>query len=311
LTTVTIETEKRDIGNSLKIWPRINSDKTVTLDIEQEASSLIRNAASIPIAVNNQIQNFPVDQVDTARINLTAIAKEGLTIAVGGMIREAQTDNQDKVPLLGDIPGLGKLFRSDIVNDDKTELVLLITPYIYDNAEDAAAARAALQISSSSDTQQLLADKRPRKTSALDKSELQKAVLMTRAAALYQLDKTAPGSDFTLRPALFKNWRPQLGMEINAINTLMYEGWEVSTVEIQNRGRFPLSINPESFSQSWVAFSSNRQLLQQGEKTIAYFVSREMVVDTLHQQQQDFEITPQAIFIQRPIQAEEELSLEP
>lgn len=125
------QTEVRDIGNTVVIVPRINEDKTVTLTLTQDSSSVAVGAATIPVAGGaGAVQGFNVDTVNTARIQGTIIATNNLTIAVGGLIRHRQNENRQKIPLLGDLPLLGSLFRRDVRENTKTELVLLVTPRI-------------------------------------------------------------------------------------------------------------------------------------------------------------------------------------
>jgi len=132
-TTSTIEpvTEIRDIGNTVVILPHINADRTVTLTITQDSSSVAVGAATIPVAGGGgTVTSFNVDTVNTARIEGTIVATNNLTIAIGGLIRQRMSESRQKVPILGDIPILGSLFRRDVKENTKTELILLITPRI-------------------------------------------------------------------------------------------------------------------------------------------------------------------------------------
>lgn len=128
-------TETRKIGQRLQIWPRINSDGTVTLDIEHENSSLIPQSTTIP-GFSSGNTEFTIDSISTASLNLTVIAKNNHTVAVGGMIREQYSTEEQKVPLLGSIPILGKLFSKSSKVKEKTELILLIKPHIFKSADD-------------------------------------------------------------------------------------------------------------------------------------------------------------------------------
>ncbi len=69
----------------------------------------------------------------------TFLARDGFTVAVGGMIRTSSSESMQKVPVLGDIPWLGKLFRREVRSQNKTELVLLITPHVFMNEEQGEA----------------------------------------------------------------------------------------------------------------------------------------------------------------------------
>jgi type II secretory pathway component GspD/PulD (secretin) len=123
-------TEIRNIGNTLQLMPKINADGTVTLLIQQDSSTLLRGSSSIPVPIGNSVVNFNVDSVQTSNIQGTVVAKDGLTIAIGGLIDHSVSDTEQKVPLLGDVPLLGELFKRKTSNKSKRELILLVTPHI-------------------------------------------------------------------------------------------------------------------------------------------------------------------------------------
>jgi hypothetical protein len=76
------------------------------------------------------VQNVFIDTVTTSKLEGTVLAQDGMTVAVGGMMRTDLTDSESKVPVLGDIPGLGFFFKKKQKIKTKTELVLLITPHV-------------------------------------------------------------------------------------------------------------------------------------------------------------------------------------
>ena len=123
-------TEIRNIGNTLQIVPKINADKTVTLLIQQDSSSLRRGSSSIPVPVGNGVVSLNVDSVQTSNMQGTVVAKDGLTIAIGGLIDHSESESEQKVPLLGDIPIIGELFKRKVTDKSKRELILLVTPHI-------------------------------------------------------------------------------------------------------------------------------------------------------------------------------------
>jgi len=131
---VQLETEKRTIGVTLDILPRINDDGTVTLSVYQESTTLK--------PANNQLQvgetTVLIDSVDTANVDATVVARDGCTIAIGGLIRTERADANSKVPLLGDIPLLGLAFKRKERSQRKTEIILLITPRILRSGDDPA-----------------------------------------------------------------------------------------------------------------------------------------------------------------------------
>lgn len=123
---IVTETEVRDIGTTLKIVPRVNNDGTVSLHVSQESSTVKVGNNRIPVGGSL----ISVDSVEKASIQASVVAQDGKTIAIGGLIRSENSYSVDKVPLLGDLPLLGKLFRLDKTSSRKTELILLITPRI-------------------------------------------------------------------------------------------------------------------------------------------------------------------------------------
>lgn len=128
---VEAQISREDIGITLRLTPRINNDQTVELFIEQENSTVNVGGGTIPVGDTvTGITNVPVDTVDTARLTGTVMAKNNLTVAVGGLIRTSENRNERKVPLLGEIPVIGRLFTSTIEGEEETETVLLITPRI-------------------------------------------------------------------------------------------------------------------------------------------------------------------------------------
>ncbi|RMH37665.1 MAG: type II secretory pathway, component PulD [Nitrospirae bacterium] len=130
-------TEIRDVGTTLIIAPTINLDGTVTLLITEDNSTVLQDSTTIPVS-NQQggITEFAIDTVNTANILGTIVAKDGLTIAIGGLIRKSLSHDVQKVPVLGDIPWIGALFRKEVDTNSKTELVLLITPHIIQTPPD-------------------------------------------------------------------------------------------------------------------------------------------------------------------------------
>lgn len=131
-------TEVEEVGNTLLITPFINmSDGNITLNIEQENSSLRKGGGELDlISASGEVRKVSIDTLNTARIEGTIIVKDNHTIAVGGLIRETESDDESKVPWLGDIPLLGHLFTSKADRAQRSELILLITPRVLRQPED-------------------------------------------------------------------------------------------------------------------------------------------------------------------------------
>jgi general secretion pathway protein D len=292
LQTLVVNTEDRNIGNKLKIWPRINNDKTVTLDIEQETSSVLEDGQEIPIVVNNSFETMFVDLVTTAELDLTAIAKEGNTIAIGGLMRSETTETHRKVPLLGDIPGLGKIFRSDIESDQNTELVLLITPYIFDNFEDAQRAQVVLNQSNNPDRSAVIAEFKSRNQvrGELNKHEAQNAIRLSQAMADYKKFQTIE-SPFEIKAPQFRHWKLMNGLIIDATSTITDGYWYITSTRVRNNGQFAISLKPELFGSGWVGMLSQSTELAPGDQTEVSFISHKTPAAVLNTINADFMLT--------------------
>jgi general secretion pathway protein D len=119
--------ELRDTGVILKVTPRVNEGGRVMLDIEQEVSDVIETRTS----------GIDSPTIQQRKIKTSVAVDNGSTIALGGLIRDKVTDGHSKIPLLGDIPGVGQLFRSTNQRTERTELVVLITPRVVGGLDDA------------------------------------------------------------------------------------------------------------------------------------------------------------------------------
>ncbi|QSB03014.1 type II secretion system protein GspD [Methylomonas sp. EFPC1] len=137
-TISTPETELKEIGTTLEVTPHINADGTIHIQLKQENSTLNERAASIPVtnSTGGVVIELPVDTVTTARMEGEIFARHGYTVAVGGLIRDRFSRERRKVPYLADIPLLGNIFRQTTDADSKSEMVLLITPYVLNQGND-------------------------------------------------------------------------------------------------------------------------------------------------------------------------------
>lgn len=138
------------VGTTLLVTPSINADRTVTLRLVQESSSVITGGATIPvIASNGSVTNQPIDVVSSQTVSGTLVAKDGLSLALGGLITENVTDQREEVPVLGEIPGLGILFRRQITGRTRSEVIVVIRPFILSTpSESEASARAITEANS-------------------------------------------------------------------------------------------------------------------------------------------------------------------
>jgi len=124
--------ERKDVGIALKITPQISEGEYVKLDIYQEISAVV------PTAVSSGTVNAS-DLVTTKRSAKTSVVvKDKDTVVIGGLIQDQETETENKVPLLGDIPGLGWLFKTKSKQRTKTNLLIVLTPRIIRGAEEMA-----------------------------------------------------------------------------------------------------------------------------------------------------------------------------
>ncbi|MDG2273820.1 MAG: type II secretion system secretin GspD [Halioglobus sp.] len=107
--------ERENVGITLTVTPHINDGDSVVLDIMQEVSSI----SSVSVIASDVITN-------ERKIQTKVLALDGQVIVLGGLIKDEVQDAQQKVPLLGDIPYLGRLFRSDAEKVSKQNLMVFI-----------------------------------------------------------------------------------------------------------------------------------------------------------------------------------------
>lgn len=119
---------RQDVGVNLNVIPHIGDNGTVRLEISQEVSSLVEST----------LNNTSGVVTNKNLIRTTVLADDQQTIALGGLMRDNSTYNQQKVPGLGDLPGIGGLFRSKSKNADKTNLIVFLQPTILRNGSAVA-----------------------------------------------------------------------------------------------------------------------------------------------------------------------------
>lgn len=121
--------EYRDVAITLKITPQISKDRLVRLKISQELTKLDELAAT-----------FEKDRPTTLKrtIETTVIVEDGNTVVIGGLMDDQISISESKVPLLGDIPILGWLFKSKKRSYEKTNLYVFLTPRVVQHPSEAA-----------------------------------------------------------------------------------------------------------------------------------------------------------------------------
>jgi general secretion pathway protein D len=127
--------EYRSTGVILTVTPHINEGGYVTLDVQQEVSEAQTNTLGGT--------DSPIIRKRTAKT--TMVVKDDQTLVIGGLIQQKQDKSREGIPLLSRLPILGYLFGSTTAKVSKTELVLLITPRVVKDAEEAEALTRQVQ----------------------------------------------------------------------------------------------------------------------------------------------------------------------
>ncbi len=120
--------ERQDIGLTLKVTPQINEGTSVKLAIEQETSSLAASNASAADLITNK-----------RSITTNVMVEDGEVLVLGGLIENTFRDTQEKIPVLGDLPIVGSLFRHDKTAKERQNLMVFIHPVIMRTPETASA----------------------------------------------------------------------------------------------------------------------------------------------------------------------------
>jgi general secretion pathway protein D len=117
--------ERKDVGLTLRVKPQISENGTIKMDIFQEVSSV--DAAS---------RNSPSGLITNKRsIESSVLVQDGGIVVLGGLLQDEYSNNQEKIPLLGDVPILGNLFRSENRSRRKTNLMVFLRPVVVRDAQ--------------------------------------------------------------------------------------------------------------------------------------------------------------------------------
>lgn len=131
------ETELQEVGTTLLLTPTINADRSVTIRLMQENSSISPDPATILVPSElGEIVEQSVDVVQRRTLSGTVVAQDQQLVAIGGLIEERVELTRRGVPILGDIPLLGILFRREAQSKSRRELVLVIRPYVLNTAAE-------------------------------------------------------------------------------------------------------------------------------------------------------------------------------
>jgi general secretion pathway protein D len=116
--------EYRDVGKTLKITPQINKDRMVRLNLSLEVSALESTTDFRPTTLKRTVET-------------TVMVKDSSTVVIGGLIDDNFSQTEYKIPCLGDVPGLGWLFKTSSTGNEKSNLFIFITPRVVQNPKEA------------------------------------------------------------------------------------------------------------------------------------------------------------------------------
>lgn len=113
----------QSVGIILKVTPFINSDNMVEMIVSPQISELADSSVNVSAGITSPIIN--IRSADTV-----VVTPDGQTVIIGGLMQKSKMQGESKVPILGDIPLLGNLFKHKTKSEVKTELIIFLTPHI-------------------------------------------------------------------------------------------------------------------------------------------------------------------------------------
>jgi general secretion pathway protein D len=120
--------QRQNVGTTIRITPHINDAGEIRMEIEEEISEAQAPQGTLGVV--------PISQ---RMAKTQVVVRDQQTVVIGGLMRDRVTTSEDKIPILGDIPLLGVLFRRQSTTTEKTNLILFLTPYIIRGPEDLRA----------------------------------------------------------------------------------------------------------------------------------------------------------------------------
>jgi general secretion pathway protein D len=124
------QVERRDVGIKLRVRPQVAEGDIVMLEVQQEVSAVVRNGLT-------EQQLLQVGPITTIRSASTSVSVgDGRTVVIGGLISNRQEDGDSKVPVLGDIPLIGRIFTYERRDKEKVNLIVFLTPHVIRSPRD-------------------------------------------------------------------------------------------------------------------------------------------------------------------------------
>ncbi len=153
--------ERKDVGVTLRLTPNVLENDLVKLEVYQEVSSVLAGAQTVGTTVLG-----PTTSKRSA--STTVIVSHAQTVVIGGLIRDNLIVSESKIPLLGDLPLIGWLFKTKTRSSKKTNLLIFLTPYIVYDADDLNEIKAEKAEAASDFMQEQAVEGRERREGLLD-----------------------------------------------------------------------------------------------------------------------------------------------
>jgi general secretion pathway protein D len=129
----------QDVGIILKVTPFITSDNMVEMIVSPETSDLVADRSQwVPLS-SGSAGTVSAPLINSRSADTVVVTPDGQTVIIGGLMQDSKADGESKIPYLGDIPLLGKLFKRKTRSDARTELLIFLTPHIIQAPSELAA----------------------------------------------------------------------------------------------------------------------------------------------------------------------------
>ncbi len=129
-----------DVGITLDVTPRITADGLVTIDVVATASELLGfDTLQSSVDTNGRSTSILAPRTSDRTTDTSVTVRDGEIVALAGLMRDSKNTRIDKVPLLGDIPIIGSLFRTSTTSTEKTELMIFLVPHVISGDASARA----------------------------------------------------------------------------------------------------------------------------------------------------------------------------
>lgn len=130
--------EQEEVGIILQVTPRLSPDGMIVMDVDVQKSSLGSEIDGTTVAVDQNGNAIRVPPVNRTQAETQIMGRHGQTMVFAGLITSTDQQEMRGVPILSDIPAIGRLFRYDAEFQQRSELLIILTPYIVENEGDVA-----------------------------------------------------------------------------------------------------------------------------------------------------------------------------